>query len=154
MLHNVYWTCNLLNMFQACLCPSSGARYYTAGMACGVWFLVAGGRKVRCRTAGCASGMRDAVWLLSNSFPHPGCIACCPAPDLPTTSNQESHATCHTSSVVASSWWWAWTCQKHVEQITSSIKYWVASSWFSSSDITTMHGQTHVKFALSLLFHR
>ena len=26
---------------------------------------------------------------------------------LLTTSNQELHATCHTSSIVASSWWWA-----------------------------------------------
>ena len=31
-----YWTCNLLNMFQVCLCPSSGARDYTASMAWGV----------------------------------------------------------------------------------------------------------------------
>jgi len=27
----VYWTYNLLNMFQALLCPSSGARDYTGG---------------------------------------------------------------------------------------------------------------------------
>ena len=39
-----YWTCNLLNMFRARLCPSSGARDYIASMACGVWFLVAGDR--------------------------------------------------------------------------------------------------------------
>jgi len=31
-----YWTCNLLNMFWACLCPSSGAPNYTAIMVCGV----------------------------------------------------------------------------------------------------------------------
>ena len=63
-----YWTCNLLNMFRARLCPSSGARDYTASMACGVWFLVAGGRKVRCKAPCYASGVRDAVrldsWLL------------------------------------------------------------------------------------------
>jgi len=31
-----YWTCNLLNIFRASLCPSSGDRDYTASMACGV----------------------------------------------------------------------------------------------------------------------
>ena len=37
-------------------------------------------------------------------------------------------------------------CPKHAEQITSSVKHRVVSNWFSSSHITTMHGQTHVKF--------
>jgi len=32
----LYWTCNMLNMFRAWICPSSGARNYTANMACGV----------------------------------------------------------------------------------------------------------------------
>jgi len=32
----LYWTCNVLNMFRACLCPSSRARDCTASMACGV----------------------------------------------------------------------------------------------------------------------
>ena len=41
-----YWTCNLFNMFRAHLGPSPGARDYIASMACCVWFLVAGGRKV------------------------------------------------------------------------------------------------------------
>ena len=43
----------------------------------------------------------------SNSIPHSGRIACCPEPDLPTTSNRELHATCHTGRIIASSWWWA-----------------------------------------------
>jgi hypothetical protein len=38
-------------------------------------------------------------------------------------------------SIVSSSWWWAYKWPKHVEQITRSINYWVASSWFSSSRI-------------------
>jgi len=33
--------------------------------------------------------------------------------------------------------------------LTSSIKHCVASSWFSSSHITTMHGQIHVNFRSS-----
>ena len=82
-----------------------------------------------------------------------GRIACLPAPDLPTTSNREIDATCHTSSIVASSWWWAYTCPKHVEQIIRSIKHCVASSWFSSTHITTMHGQTHVKFKNFVALH-
>ena len=51
-----YWTCSLLNVFRAFLGPSLGARNFTAIMTCGVWFLVAGGRNVRCSTAGYASG--------------------------------------------------------------------------------------------------
>jgi len=35
-------------------------------------------------------------------------------------------------SIVSSSWWWAYNCPKHVEQITSAIKPSVASTWFSS----------------------
>jgi len=53
----LYWTCNLLNMFRAWLCPSSRARDYTASMACGKHFLVVRGRKVRFRTACYASGV-------------------------------------------------------------------------------------------------
>jgi len=43
----------------------------------------------------------------------------------------ESHNFPHTS-IVSSSWWWAYECPKHVEQILISIKHSVASSWFSS----------------------
>jgi len=31
-----------------------------------------------------------------------------------------------------SSWWWAYKCPKHVEQLKSAINHSVASSWFSS----------------------
>ena len=43
------------------------------------------------------------------------------------------HTICgNNTSIVSSSWWWAWKCPKHVEQIISAIKHSVASSWFSS----------------------
>ena len=38
----------------------------------------------------------------------------------------------HNASTVSSSWWWAYKCPKHVEQIISAINHSVASSWFSS----------------------
>ena len=44
-------------------------------------------------------------WSCSSSFPHPSS---------------------------ASSWWWAYKCPKHVEQIISAISHSVASSWFYS----------------------
>jgi len=37
-----------------------------------------------------------------------------------------------TQVIVSSSWWWAYMCPKHVEQIISAIKHSVTSSWFSS----------------------
>ena len=57
-----YRTSNLLNMFRACLCPSSGARVYMCvitsyGVQCpGCWLL-----EVGCRTAGYAFGMSDVA---------------------------------------------------------------------------------------------
>jgi hypothetical protein len=99
-----YWTCNLLNMFRAHTCSSSGACDCTASIACGVWFLVAGGWKVRYKATGYAFGVRDAVERYPSLRTHSLQRA---ATDLPTSSNQESHATCWTSSTVASSWWWA-----------------------------------------------
>ena len=36
------------------------------------------------------------------------------------------------TSVVSSSWWWAYKCPKHVKQVTNAINHLVASSWFSS----------------------
>jgi len=41
------------------------------------------------------------------------------------------------TSIVSSSWWWAYKCVKHVEQITSAINHSVASSWFSSLHFST-----------------
>ena len=58
----VYCTYNMLNLFQALLCPSSGARDYMCvitayGVRClGCWLL-----EVRCRTSGYASRMRDVA---------------------------------------------------------------------------------------------
>ena len=58
----IYCTYNSLNMFRALICPSSGARDYmcvftTYGVQClGCWWSA-----VRCRTAGYASGMREAA---------------------------------------------------------------------------------------------
>jgi len=60
----VYCTYNMLNIFRALLCPSSGARDYMCvitayGVRClGCWLL-----EVRYRTAGYAFGMRDVARL-------------------------------------------------------------------------------------------
>jgi len=63
----------------------------------------------------------------------PGRLVCCSAPNsrLPTT--KTLHTICgNKTSTVSISWWWAYKCPKHVEQIISAIKHSVASSWFSS----------------------
>jgi hypothetical protein len=115
----VYWSYNSLNMFRALICPSSGAREYVFVTVC------------KC----C-------------NIPHPGRITCHPAPACWLPATKALHTTLCNKSIFSSSWWWAYKCLKHVEQITRSINYWVASSWFSSPCITTMHGQTHVKFCV------
>jgi len=68
-----------------------------------------------------------------SSFPHPGHIACCPAPDRRPPATKALH-TIHgnNTNIVSSSWWWAYKCPKHVEQIIRAIMHSVASSWFSS----------------------
>jgi hypothetical protein len=69
----------------------------------------------------------------SSSFPHPGRIACCPAPDRRPPATKTLHTICgNNTSVVLSAWWWAYKCPKHVEQIISAINHSVASNWFSS----------------------
>ena len=69
----------------------------------------------------------------ANNFPHPGCIACCPAPHRRSPTTKALHTICdNNTSIVSSSWWWAYKCPKHVEQIISAIKHSVASSWFYS----------------------
>ena len=106
----LYCTYNLLNMFRALICPSSGAR-----------------------AAGYASGMREIVRLESQNFPHPGRIACCSVPNRRPPATSALHTKCgNNTSIVSNSWWWAYKCPKHVEQIISAIKHSVASSWFSS----------------------
>jgi hypothetical protein len=73
------------------------------------------------------------LYCCSSSFPHPGRIACCPAPDRRPPATKALHTICgNNTSIVSSSWWWACKCPKHVEQIISAIKHSVASSWFSS----------------------
>ena len=69
----------------------------------------------------------------SNNFHHPGRIACCPAPDRQPPATKTLHTIWgNNTSTVSSSWWWAYKCPKHVEQIISAIKPSVTSSWFSS----------------------
>jgi hypothetical protein len=125
-----YWPCNLLYMFWALICPSSGARDYTFSYNMWrvvPWLLVVGGQ-VQCSRI-CVLDAYPVTLHLSADHQQP------------------RHYTPHvvTKSIVSSSWWWAYKCPKHVEQITSSINHWVASSWFCSPHITMMHGQTHIK---------
>ena len=85
------------------------------------WLLVVGGL--------CRLCVRDEG-SCSSSFPHSGRIACCPASDRRPPATKALHTMC--GIIVSRSWWWAYKCPKHVEQITSAISHSVASSWFSS----------------------
>ena len=90
---------------------------------------------VRCRAAGYASGMKKAAraaslvpdaypaaLLKSNNSPHPGRLACCPAHDHRPPATKALHTLCgNNTSIVSSSWWWAYKCPKHVEQIIIAI---------------------------------
>jgi hypothetical protein len=89
----LYCTYNMLNMFRAHLCPSSGARDYMCvitayGVRClGCWL-----SEVRCSwAAGYTSGMRDVARRPSRNIPHPGRIACCPASHLQQPATKASH---------------------------------------------------------------
>jgi hypothetical protein len=57
----------------------------------------------------------------------------------------QHHAPYIRTGIVSGSWWWAYKCPKHVEQITRTINHWVTSSWFSSPhinrEISTKSGQ-------------
>jgi len=65
--------------------------------------------------------------------PHPGRIACCSAPNSRPPATKALHTICgNNTSIVSSSWWWAYTCPKHVQQIISAIKHSVSSSWIFS----------------------
>ena len=120
----VYCTYNLLDMFRARICPSSEARDYTCIIAAyGVLCLGCWWSAVRCRAAGYEESS-------SSSFPHPGRIACCPALDRRLPATKALHTICgNNTSRVSSSWWWAYKCPKHVEQIIGAINHSVASSW-------------------------
>jgi len=75
--------------------------------------------------------MREIVWL-SDNFPHSRCMACCSVPNSRPPATKALHTTWgNNTSIVSSSWWWAFKCPKHVEQIISAIKHSVASSWLS-----------------------
>ena len=74
------------------------------------------------------------MMCIVHNFPHPGHIACCSAPNSRPPATKALHTACgNNTSIVSSSWWWAYECPKHVEQIIIAIKHSVASSWFSSS---------------------
>ena len=105
----VYCTYNLLYIFRALLCPSSGARDYLCvitayGLRClGYWLL-----EVRCRAAGYAYGMRNVARLQSSYISHPGRIACCSAPDLRQPPTKALHTIGgNNTHTVSSSWWLA-----------------------------------------------
>ena len=83
----VYCTYDMLNMFRALLCPSSGARDYTNMCMCvitayGVQYFGCWLPEVRCMAAGYASEMRDVAPLVQ----HP-----CPAPDLRQSATKALH---------------------------------------------------------------
>jgi len=91
--------------------------------------LIAGGRLLGAEQ----QAMHTGWGKLSHIFPHPGRVACCPAPDRRPPTIKALHTICGNNTiVVSSSWWWTCKCPKHVEQIISAIKHSVASSWFSS----------------------
>jgi len=75
----------------------------------------------------------------SSSFLHPGRIAYWPAPDRRPPPTKTLHTICgNNTSIVSSSWWWAYKCPKHVEQIITAINLSVASSWVSSLHLLPM----------------
>ena len=69
----------------------------------------------------------------SSSFPHPGRIACYPAPYRRPPATKALHTICaNNKRIVSRSWWQAYKCPKHVQQIISAINHSVAPRWFSS----------------------
>jgi len=77
--------------------------------------------------------MREIVRMTSHNFSHPGRIARYSAPNSRPPATKALHTMfCKNTSIVSRSWWWAYKCPKHAEQITSAINHSLASSWFSS----------------------
>jgi len=76
----------------------------------------------------------NSLWgKLSDSFPHPGRIAFCTAPDRRPPATKILQTICgNNTSIVSSSWGWAYKCPKHVQQVIGAINHLVTSSWFSS----------------------
>ena len=105
------------------------------------WLLVVGGQ-----VQGSRLFVQDEG-SCSSSFPHPGRIACCPAPARRRPATKALHTICgNNTSIVSSSWWWAYKCPKHVEQIISAIMHSVATSWFFLYAYTKMHEQIRITF--------
>ena len=77
----------------------------------------------------------------SHNFPHPGRIACCSAPNSRPPVTKALHTIYgNNTSIVSCSWWWAYKCPKHVEQIISAIKNSEVGLFICA--YTTMHGHT------------
>ena len=78
------------------------------------WLLVVGGQVQDCRLCVRVEGI-------------------CSTADRRLAATKASHTMCGSNtSIVSSSWWRAYKCPKHVEQIISAINHSVASSWFST----------------------
>ena len=92
----VYCTYNMLNMFRALLCPSSGARDYMC-------VITAYG--VQCLAADC----RGQVQVSRLCFRNEGCCSTgCPVPDLQQPATKASHTIGgNNTHTISSSWWWA-----------------------------------------------
>ena len=115
----------LLNMFQAPLCPSSGAQgYYTVVAACGI--------------SCCGFQVAGLVWSWGLCVRFAG-----------SCSNTTGSNHC---IILLSSWWWASWCPKHVEQaIRSAIKTSVASSWHFISTYFSCTCTIHIAYSDTLI---
>ena len=125
----LYCTYDMLNMFRAPPCPSSGSQDYMCVItAYGVQCLVAG-----CRGSGAdqQSMLLGRGMLQDVQRPSSWTHSLLPCTWHPTTSNQALHTIGgNNTHIVSRSWWWAWRCPKHAEHIISAIKHSVISSWF------------------------
>ena len=90
------------------------------------------GRIAYCSAPNSPPPGRMAYCSAPNSPPH-GRIAYCSSPNSRPPATKALHTICgNNTDIVSSSWWWAYKCPKHVEQIVNSINHSVASSCFSS----------------------
>jgi hypothetical protein len=98
-----------LNMLQAPLCPSSGARVLYRWLLPVVLGALVYRLLVWCGAVGCVSSLWDATCKPKHQVP-PAATICI---------------------ILLSSWWWAWWCPKHVERTVRfcNKKPSVASSW-------------------------
>jgi len=76
--------------------------------------------------------MHATCWAEQQAM-RPGRIPCCSAPNSRPPTTKTLHTMCgNNTSIVSNSWWWAYKCAKHVEEILSTTQHSVASRWFSS----------------------